>query len=232
MYCALHVWDARRACNDATLQGGICDQDGLNSVISQIRSAALAQVPQACSELQVQNLRFMDLFEAQSDVIRFCRDLDTAVRTAVYGPDPAAVSLGNHCELALSRVAGKLLRVGFRSRSHTLDRMAAGAFRLATKMQMLARSTQQIETTVAQLVGEVTGSCPAATFEQLYGRSVEDVLQEIASRSDCLAGNTYVQGIILCPASVCGNGMQEPGEFCDDGNTEDGDGCSSTCSGP
>jgi len=30
-------------------------------------------------------------------------------------------------------------------------------------------------------------------------------------------------------AVVCGNGVLEPGEQCDDGNTEDGDGCSSTC---
>jgi cysteine-rich repeat protein len=28
---------------------------------------------------------------------------------------------------------------------------------------------------------------------------------------------------------VCGNGVVEPGEQCDDGNTDNGDGCSSTC---
>lgn len=31
------------------------------------------------------------------------------------------------------------------------------------------------------------------------------------------------------PAAVCGNGLQESGEQCDDGNTASGDGCSSTC---
>ena len=29
--------------------------------------------------------------------------------------------------------------------------------------------------------------------------------------------------------AICGNGVIEPGETCDDGNTSDGDGCSSTC---
>lgn len=33
----------------------------------------------------------------------------------------------------------------------------------------------------------------------------------------------------LTPCPICGNGVQEPGEECDDGNTNDGDGCSSIC---
>ncbi len=33
----------------------------------------------------------------------------------------------------------------------------------------------------------------------------------------------------LTPAPVCGNGVVESGEQCDDGNTTNGDGCSSTC---
>ena len=35
--------------------------------------------------------------------------------------------------------------------------------------------------------------------------------------------------IIETPPAVCGNGIVEAGEPCDDGNTTDGDGCSSTC---
>jgi cysteine-rich repeat protein len=32
-----------------------------------------------------------------------------------------------------------------------------------------------------------------------------------------------------CPAQVCGNGIVETGEACDDGNLDDGDGCTATC---
>ena len=32
-----------------------------------------------------------------------------------------------------------------------------------------------------------------------------------------------------CPEQVCGNAIREPGELCDDGNLEDGDGCSPDC---
>ena len=36
------------------------------------------------------------------------------------------------------------------------------------------------------------------------------------------------EGDILCSAA-CGNGVLNPGESCDDGNTSDGDGCSASC---
>jgi cysteine-rich repeat protein len=48
-----------------------------------------------------------------------------------------------------------------------------------------------------------------------------------------LSGGSYLFGICLLGevtvASPCGNGVLQPGEECDDGNTVNGDGCSSTC---
>src|SRR5262245_49990316 len=41
-----------------------------------------------------------------------------------------------------------------------------------------------------------------------------------------LLSSTLYAGV---PQPVCGNGVLEPGEFCDDGNTIDGDGCNSQC---
>ena len=34
---------------------------------------------------------------------------------------------------------------------------------------------------------------------------------------------------IVGDVAVCGNGIQQPGEFCDDGNTSGADCCSATC---
>ena len=51
----------------------------------------------------------------------------------------------------------------------------------------------------------------------------------IAQRADCLSGRVYVQDFITCPESTCGNGMREPGERCDDGNTVSGDSCRADC---
>jgi cysteine-rich repeat protein len=54
-------------------------------------------------------------------------------------------------------------------------------------------------------------------------------LERVAQRADCLADAVYVQNAVTCPAPTCGNGMQEPGEECDDGNSFEGDGCRSNC---
>ena len=39
----------------------------------------------------------------------------------------------------------------------------------------------------------------------------------------------YDDVIVRAVGSICGNQIVEPGEFCDDGNTVSGDGCSETC---
>jgi cysteine-rich repeat protein len=36
----------------------------------------------------------------------------------------------------------------------------------------------------------------------------------------------------ICAAGTCGNGVLDPGEFCDDGNNKSGDGCPADCSNP
>ena len=43
-----------------------------------------------------------------------------------------------------------------------------------------------------------------------------------------LAVSEFSDGIVGDVAE-CGNGITQPGEFCDDGNTVNGDGCSVTC---
>lgn len=45
---------------------------------------------------------------------------------------------------------------------------------------------------------------------------------------DCFSGDGVTPSD-ECGLPVCGDGIQQIGEECDDGNTEDGDGCSSTC---
>jgi len=50
-----------------------------------------------------------------------------------------------------------------------------------------------------------------------------------SSSVDPAASNNTVAVSVLAVATVCGDGIQEGFEQCDDGNTASGDGCSSTC---
>src|SRR5205085_1701601 len=59
------------------------------------------------------------------------------------------------------------------------------------------------------------GAAPAVAGGDLLGPA-SDPEPELSPRPD--------------PAPLCGNGVVDPGEICDDGNTTSGDGCSSTCS--
>ena len=114
-------------------------------------------------------------------------------------------------------------------RPELLDRIAQQSISPRRKRTLVEASTAAIARDTALLAERITEVCPAPQFEAAYGRPPAEFLALIASRADCLAGQTYAQGGILCPAAVCGNGMQEPGERCDDGGTEDGDGCSARC---
>jgi cysteine-rich repeat protein len=56
--------------------------------------------------------------------------------------------------------------------------------------------------------------------------TVEVVSPADQSNSDSLA---WALGAMRIPFSACGDGVLDPGEECDDGNNEDGDGCSADC---
>ena len=55
---------------------------------------------------------------------------------------------------------------------------------------------------------------------------VASFVGQYSSEALALAGSVAAGA---CPAPVCGDGVVDPGEECDDGNTADGDCCSSTC---
>ena len=52
---------------------------------------------------------------------------------------------------------------------------------------------------------------------------------EVCGDGTCSPGESPATCPEDCSPETCGNGILEGGEECDDGNTEDGDGCSATC---
>ena len=231
--CALQVWRLRRACTLAEIQAGSCDSTSTEAAVNAARLAAVDAISPFCTDQQVKSLQFLGVYEAQSDAVRFCRELDTAATSAVFNPvptDPAALdSQQRSCVEAAARATTKLLNVAFRDRQHLLDRIALGRLSPPQKRAMVAQSTQRITRAADALATELQLVCPPEAFRALYGVEVAAFLATIASRGDCLAGATYAQGGLLCPPAACGNGVREPGEDCDDGNQSDGDSCPASC---
>jgi cysteine-rich repeat protein len=180
--------------------------------------------------MQVANLQFLDVREAQTDVIRFCREAEAAATSLLLAPLEGPVTSDTpDCVEAAAAAGTTLLGAAFRSRQRLLDRIAVSAIAGREKNAMVARSTADIDATSARISTAIADRCSPAAFAAVYRTDAATVLDLIASRADCLAGDAYAQGGVLCPAPACGNRMREGVEECDDGNTADGDGCTADC---
>ena len=162
---------------------------------------------------------------------RFCRNLADAARSVVLRHDaPPASPAARACVDRLARVASKLFANGFRSRQRVLDRIAVASLPPGGKQALVDASAAATSAAAAALEGELHAHCPTGLFAALYhAQTPTEVMAKLAIWPDCLAGDTYAQAGVVCPPPVCGNRMIERDEFCDDGNTEPGDGCDASC---
>ncbi len=72
--------------------------------------------------------------------------------------------------------------------------------------------------------GTTTGGNETMTFD-IAGGETEYIVYDLFDAT----GTTTFTLDVTCVVATCGNGMVEGGETCDDGNTADGDRCSSNC---
>lgn len=234
--CIARAVAARRACLGAQAAGAPCDQQALDAAIQAARAAARSTVLGFCTAQQAQLLRYVDVNEAIVDVINVCRDADTTVTAAIYAPAMIGGAVASveppvaSCVEATSQASAKVVRYAIRQRRRALDRIARRRFDLVTKQHLLRRAEVRIERVRHAAARQITATCAASEFQLLYNRSVDVFLRNLArQQGDCFGGAIYVQDGVVCPAPVCGNGIKEAGEECDDGNAYDGDGCSAAC---
>jgi cysteine-rich repeat protein len=234
--CASRALLARSSCSAAQLRGEACDQTALDAAVQSARQRARDAVTRDCAQEQLLTLRYVDLADAQSDVINVCRQLDTAAVSAAFAPasfgGTIAAMEGDEqaCVAATARATSALLRYAMRARQRALDQIAATVMEPAAKTALVARSALSIGRARALLQRRVDAACPTPTFADLYGQNSEMLLGRIAGRADCLAESVYVQNAVVCPPAECGDGMHiVPDEECDDGNDYDGDGCRVDC---
>jgi hypothetical protein len=237
--CALDVWALRRACIEPQLRGEPCDQNATTRAVRDARQRALDKVDAFCPDQAVTSLRFVDRQEALSDVTSICRQLEREVVTAVYGPAlvgssadyvvGAMAPAGAACVTNAAARATELLRFAAREQRAPFDRIASRPMAGEEKFAAVARGEQRALRARANVAARVAAVCDATTFAALYGRPIEQLLADVGSRAACLVGGVYVQDRMLCPAPVCGNGMEEAGEECDDGDADDSDTCRTDC---
>jgi cysteine-rich repeat protein len=225
--CGLQAWRIRRDCALAELRGTPCNAMDAAAGIEAARLRAADRVSSSCAPSHAAMLQFLDLSEAQRDTVRFCREVDAAVVSVVLSP--LANGADTACATATATATTKLLDLGLRSRQRLLGRVAGGPFTPPAKRMLVLDSSAEIARARAVLAADIADVCPANAFAALFGRDAADLLAAVATRSDCLAGETYAQDGIVCPAALCGNRMQERAEECDDGNIAGSDGCSADC---
>lgn len=71
-----------------------------------------------------------------------------------------------------------------------------------------------------------------ATAVMGFGGCASSSVQECGASGTLCPKGTHcaaAQGICISDEETCGNATEDPGEACDDGNTNDGDGCSRNC---
>ena len=234
-WCGLGVWKVRAGCLGPLLDGGSCEVTANDGQAQQFHLRALDLIDRRCTSPEAQALGFLLKFEAQADMDNFCHQLETAMVSAVYGPVmsgalvPAADRVTQQCVDGMARAATTVLRYAVHQRQRALDVIAARNLSPSDKQALIDQGTARIERLRDRLTAEVSAECPAGEFGTIYGPTPSALLDAIGQRADCLAGAVYVQSGVVCPLPVCGNGVQEVGEQCDDGNQNNNDSCRNDC---
>lgn len=233
--CGYGAWQVRRTCLLHQLDGGECDEDADRRAVEALRLGVFrGRIDPACQQANLNALFFSDAQDVQFDVVTFCRELEAAAVSFVFNPFFAAGAGGldedaKQCIRALAAVATKSFRHSFRIRKATLDRIAHRRRSARIKTNDVAAVNARIAAADRVLRDALLAACGEQAFQELYGHTTEHALHLLSSRSACLTDRTYPVIAFDCPVAVCGNGMREPGERCDDGNTLSGDGCNASC---
>jgi cysteine-rich repeat protein len=100
---------------------------------------------------------------------------------------------------------------------------------MAAKLNAAAGASNPIADVITQADAMIGGLVvPPVGSGTLATSATAGLVQALDNYNTGAVGPGHCDGVGK-PECVCGDGAVHPGEQCDDGNTTDGDGCSSTC---
>jgi cysteine-rich repeat protein len=219
-------------CNDAIVRGGSCDMEKVEDEITDLTRPLHTALTRKCGLGQLTELGYIGVPDAEADLFNACVTQARAMVSATYAPSLAGPpgEPAVECMTASGAYAREVVQFVLQQETPVFERMATVFF---TKEQKEA-SVRQIETEMSaarpRWVTQLTSACPS--FAAVYGRSADSFMRTVKQRADCVMSKTYIHNLINCLAAVCGNGIPEAGEECDDGNRDDTDTCLTNCSTP
>jgi len=234
--CGFEAWAARRACIEPQLAGGRCDVEATEAAVVAARQHALDKVERYCSSAaDLVSLRFVGSADALADVTTGCREIETALVSAAYGPalvDTAVVPVDEPTRACLRVGAvtlGHIARFVARAHRAALDLIADQPMTGDAKLAHVNRARQRIRRAIDKFIARASAACPSDEFDRVYHRAVDVLVDALAGCGECLTGIVYAQDTLVCGPPTCGNGVMEPREECDDGNANDADWCGNDC---
>ena len=227
--CFDAVLALEQACRDAPLRGEICDEAALEVRRSAATGALRATLASTCAEGQLTELSYIGLFDAGADLDRGCAGEAQRAIAAIYAParGGAASATAAACMSAVATYGRKVMWFALQREVPVMERIATRLFSSEEKQAAILRVNRELSADRARWGAGLLAACPA--FEELYGRSADGFLRTLKQRAECVLSRTYVHSAIVCPAQVCGDGIPEGDEACDDGNAVDGDACRNDC---
>lgn len=227
--CFDRVFALEQACRDAPLRGETCDPAALEHAVAAADGALRATLAAACADGQLTELSFIGLFDAGSDLNRGCVGEAQNAITALYAPARAGAMSADaaRCMAAVATYGRKMMWYALQREVPVMERIATRLVPSAEKLAAILRVNQELAADRARWSAGLLAACPS--FEPVYGRPPDSLLRTLKQRVDCVLSRTYVHSAIACLPQVCGNGIPEGGEACDDGNTVDDDACPNDC---
>ena len=227
--CFDTVLGLQQRCQDTRARGGSCDSDKLDEQIQAASDAMLATVMKACAPGQLTEVGYIGFFDAEADLVNACSRQARDAIAAAYAPLAAgpATEADAACMAASAAYARKAMRFILDRETPVMERFATHVYPPDDKQAGVRAVETELSTTRQRWIAGLLQACPQ--FETLYGRSADSFMRTVKQRTDCVLSKTYVTSAVICLKQVCGNGIVEEDEQCDDGNSNDTDACRNDC---